>query len=82
MLMLKRLNSVWKVLSGTLSLGFTYILSTLVFKIGHKKPFKWNEFSIICGISLLILAYASSKRDESKLLQLRADADRRLKRDS
>eukprot|EP01054_Gregarina_sp_Poly1_P007648 Gregarina_sp_Poly_1__7647@NODE_42_length_18083_cov_98_634880_g36_i0_p5_GENE_NODE_42_length_18083_cov_98_634880_g36_i0NODE_42_length_18083_cov_98_634880_g36_i0_p5_ORF_typecomplete_len449_score57_53Nuc_sug_transp/PF04142_15/4_6e17TPT/PF03151_16/1_2e03TPT/PF03151_16/3_7e07CRTlike/PF08627_10/2_2e05CRTlike/PF08627_10/25EamA/PF00892_20/8e05EamA/PF00892_20/24PUNUT/PF16913_5/0_00035PUNUT/PF16913_5/1_4e02Cytochrom_B558a/PF05038_13/2e03Cytochrom_B558a/PF05038_13/1_4e02Cytochrom_B558a/PF05038_13/1_3_NODE_4 len=77
MLILKRLNSVWKVLAGALSLGFTYVMSSILFSEHGANPFSWSAFSIVAAISLLILAYASSKRDESKLLQLKVDVDKR-----
>eukprot|EP01056_Protomagalhaensia_sp_Gyna25_P002387 Protomagalhaensia_sp_Gyna_25__2386@NODE_2321_length_1147_cov_3_716606_g1924_i0_p1_GENE_NODE_2321_length_1147_cov_3_716606_g1924_i0NODE_2321_length_1147_cov_3_716606_g1924_i0_p1_ORF_typecomplete_len203_score32_35Nuc_sug_transp/PF04142_15/3_2e05Phage_holin_2_3/PF16080_5/1_1e04Phage_holin_2_3/PF16080_5/0_117TM7TMR_HD/PF07698_11/2_4e027TM7TMR_HD/PF07698_11/3_NODE_2321_length_1147_cov_3_716606_g1924_i0313921 len=77
-LLLKRMNSVWKVLGSALSLSMTYILSSTLFYGYGAKKFSWEAFLVVTGIALLVLTFASSKRDESKLLQLKADADRHI----
>lgn len=75
-LVVKRLDSIFKTLSMNVSLGLTYVLSA--FFMRGAPPFEWTQFTLIMLMALNVIAYSLSRRDQSKLVQLRLDAQRRI----
>eukprot|EP01054_Gregarina_sp_Poly1_P001054 Gregarina_sp_Poly_1__1053@NODE_125_length_13444_cov_91_472378_g111_i0_p4_GENE_NODE_125_length_13444_cov_91_472378_g111_i0NODE_125_length_13444_cov_91_472378_g111_i0_p4_ORF_typecomplete_len441_score63_06Nuc_sug_transp/PF04142_15/2_2e17CRTlike/PF08627_10/0_058SPC12/PF06645_13/2e03SPC12/PF06645_13/0_83SID1_RNA_chan/PF13965_6/2_6SID1_RNA_chan/PF13965_6/3_7e02_NODE_125_length_13444_cov_91_472378_g111_i027114033 len=78
MLIVKKLDSVWKTLAMSLALGITYLSSCALLPPASAPTFKASQFIIVLALSINIIAYAGAKSDSSKLLQLTADAQRHV----
>lgn len=77
MIIIKRLNSVWKALAAGLSLGITYVLAcTLLGQLGAP-AFDIQQFTLLLAISLNILAYANTKREDKKFADIKSQVEQR-----